>query len=579
MSRYGLGLYAFLLPLSVLAQSGDTSELVLSTTAEALTVRAYRIPHGELATTRISQLEIYLNPSAKADPLLAVNTLPAATNPDESANVSLRGSPAEATGIYLNGVPLRSAVRIDQSNGVGQFSLFRQVALSELRIYPSSPPMPFSQASAGAVAIQTGFQRPPSIQQGINLSVVGVGYNHARPVAKYGALRGYVNVTDLTLFQGLNGSKLADLRESRAIDGMLSFARRGEKGNGLQLFYLGFDESYRYNYRTDTSSESFDQRKPRHLGVGNYEWSTRDWTYRVNQLIDWQKPTFQWAGQQVIVAQTTTHTGLHAERRSPGLTLQYGGTINNYFDPGGHSYLADMYISVQRQEGHWLLGGGIKPVFDGQFALNAQAAARIQWDKHRLHFSGGDHTQLIGPGLVFNKWQRLRIQQLAVEHQFGVGDWKAESALFAKREHYGLRESIDVCGAEGQLTYSGSPWVASIAVTMIRSRGGIPTRRDIPLTARGALQYNFDGWSAGLTFRGRSGTVFNAVAMDDFDRYPYYRRLDASVSKTLITSFGALLIYMNANNLLDTKNVSYYSFRGEEYYSRRVLFFGAALSW
>jgi len=44
-------------------------------------------------------VEIYLNPSSKADPLLAVNSLPSATTLDESANISFRGrSPAE-TGI------------------------------------------------------------------------------------------------------------------------------------------------------------------------------------------------------------------------------------------------------------------------------------------------------------------------------------------------------------------------------------------------------------------------------------------------------------------------------------------------
>jgi hypothetical protein len=53
-----------------------------------VTVRAPKITYGELASTKINQLDVYLNPAAKADPLLAVNSLPAATNPDETANVS-----------------------------------------------------------------------------------------------------------------------------------------------------------------------------------------------------------------------------------------------------------------------------------------------------------------------------------------------------------------------------------------------------------------------------------------------------------------------------------------------------------
>jgi hypothetical protein len=568
-----------LLPVLLLAQTIDTSELTLSTTAEALTVRAARIPHGELATTQITQMEIYLNATAKADPLLAVNSLPAATNPDETANVSLRGSPAEATGVYLNGVPLRSAVRIDQSNGVGQFSLFRQVPIRELRVYPSSPPLPFSQASAGVVAIETAFERPTMVQQAVNVNVAGIGYQHTRPVGERGVLRGYVNASDLTAFTALNGDRLEDLRESRAVDGMLSYARRGKGGNGLQLFYLGFDERYVYDYRTDVAADRFEQRKPRHLGVVNYDWSAGDWSYRVNQLLDWEKPRFRWSRQDLTVERTTNHTAFHAERRTPGLTLQYGSAVNNYFDPGDHHYLAEAYAYVQRRTGPWLFGGGVKPVYDGEPAVNVQAAARLQLQDHRIHLSGGSHSQLLGPGRLSPRWQRLRIEQLALEHRFRAGDWTAESAVYAKREAYELEGRVSVIGAESQLTYAAAPWLASVAITSVRSRGELPTRRDIPVAARANLQYNLGGWTAGLSYRGRSGTVLDPLSVEEFERLPYYRRLDASISRTFLVGSGALIVYVNANNLLDTMNVNYYSFRGEEYYSRRVIFFGAVYNW
>ena len=573
------GLVILLLPGLLLAQeAADTSALVLSTTAEALTVRAARIPHGELATIAITQLEVYRNATAKADPLLAVNSLPAATNPEETANVSLRGSPAEATGVYLNGVPLRSAVRIDQSNGVGQFSLFRQLPLRTLRVYPSSSPLPFSQASAGAVAIETAFDRPGATQHALSVNVAGVGYSHARAVGKSGALRGYVNASDLTLFRGVNGSKLEDLRESRAVDGMLSYATEGAAGNALQLFYLGFDERYVYDYRTETAPGQFGQHKARHLLVANYDWTGGDWHYRLNQLVDWERPTFRFDGQELTYTRTTNHSALHAERRLPGLTLQWGGALNNYFDPNAHYYTGEAYAYVQRRTGPWLFGGGIKPVYDGEVAVNVQLAARLRLGAHRMHLSGGRHTQLLAPGRQFTNWQRLRIEQLALEHRFDYGDWRWEAAVYAKREQYALAGTVEVVGGEGQLTYRSGPWMVSAALTSVRSRGAVPTPRDIPLALRGRLQYDLGGWSAGLSYRGRSGQFVDPLIPDP-ERYPQYRRLDAAVSKTFITKLGALILYVNANNLLDTKNVSYYSFRGEEYYSRRVLFFGAVLNW
>ena len=577
----GRVLLFLLLPGLLLTQgkASDTTELVLSTTVEGLTVRAARIPHGELATTEITQLQVYRNATAKADPLLAVNSLPAATNPEETANVSLRGSPAEATGVYLNGVPLRSAVRIDQSNGVGQFSLFRQLPLRTLRVYPSSPPLPFSQASAGAVAIETTFDRPGATQHGLSLNVAGVGYSHTQPVGPSAALRGYVNVSDLTLFRTVNGSKLEDLHESRAVDGMLSYVTKGAAGNGLQLFYLGFDERYVYDYRTESAPGQFRQHKPRHLAVANYDWTGGDWHYRLNQLVDWERPTFQFDGRELTYTRTTNHSALHAERRLPGWTLQWGTAVNNYFDPDAHRYTGEAYVYVQRQTGPWLFGGGLKPVYDGgEAAANVQLAARIRLGAHRVNLSGGSHTQLLAPGRSFPDWQRLRIRQLALEHRFDWGSWRWESAVYAKREHYARAGAVAVVGGEGQLTYRNGPWLVSTALTAVRSRGAAPTARDIPVALRGQLQYDLGGWSVGLSYRGRSGQFIDPLATNP-DRYPHYRRLDAALSKTFITKLGALILYVNANNLLDTENVSHYSYRGEEYYSRRVVFFGGVLNW
>ncbi|CAH1001875.1 hypothetical protein LEM8419_02783 [Neolewinella maritima] len=569
------------LPVLLYGQPTDTTSYPLSTTAEPLTVTASRIPHGELATIRLSQLDIYRNATAKADPLLAVNTLPAATNPDETANVSLRGSPAEATGIYLNGVPLRSAVRIDQSNGVGQFSLFRQLPLRQLRVYPSNPPLQFSQASAGAVAIETDYARPGGTARSLSLNLVGVGYSHVQAVGETGALRGYVNASDLTAFRAVNGRKLTDLRASRSVDAMLSYAVKDKQQRTLQLFYLGFLESYRYDYRGADTAGQFGQRKPRHLGIVNYDWQGSGWTWRASQLLDWEKPTFAFDGQTLVVERFTSHTGIHAERRTPGLTLQWGGATNHYFDPGGHTHTTEAYAYVQHRTGPWLLGGGLKPVYADGAALNVQLAGRLELGRSRIHLTAGSHTQLLAPGPNFLGWQRLRIRQLAVDYLRRWSDWELEAAAYTKRERYGNRQTVAVAGAETQLTYRSGNWLVGLGLVTVRSRAEtVPTRRDIPLSGRGRLQWNAAGWSAGLHYRARSGKVEESLMPGTVpDRYPDYQRLDASITKTLITKLGGVILYANANNLLDTRNVSYYSYRGEEYYSRRVVFFGAILSW
>ena len=123
---------------------------------ETVTVRASSLAAEEFSIKKIEQLEIYTNPNAKADPLLAVNSLPAATTLDESANISLRGSSPAQTGIFLNDVPVYDAVRFAQLNGIGTFSIFNASIIQALQVFPSNPPLEFGNTSAGLISPANG---------------------------------------------------------------------------------------------------------------------------------------------------------------------------------------------------------------------------------------------------------------------------------------------------------------------------------------------------------------------------------------------------------------------------------------
>ena len=68
-------------------------------------------------------------------------------------------------------------------------------------------------------------------------------------------------------------------------------------------------------------------------------------------------------------------------------------------------------------------------------------------------------------------------------------------------------------------------------------------------------------------------------------RIPDYHRIDLSISHIFETSFGNAIAYVNANNLLDFKNVRNYNYnvdyseRFAEYLNRRTIFFGVVLNW
>ena len=151
-------------------------ELVVKMTAfaqdmEAITVRASSLAAEEFSIKKIEQLEIYTNPNAKADPLLAVNALPAATTLDESANISLRGSSPAQTGIFLNDVPIYDAVRFAQLNGIGTFSIFNASLIRQLQVFPSNPPLEFGNTSAGLISLQTVDRLPERASGSLTLSL------------------------------------------------------------------------------------------------------------------------------------------------------------------------------------------------------------------------------------------------------------------------------------------------------------------------------------------------------------------------------------------------------------------------
>ncbi len=627
-------------PLQQFVSVSDTSlelKLLPSTTGsiDAVTVRGQKIRHGELASTRVGQLEIYLNPAAKADPLLAVNSLPAATNADETANVSLRGSPSEATGVYLNDVPIRSAVRLDQSNGVGQFSIFGQVPLSEVRIYASSPPVSFSQTSAGAVGLYTSRQLPAAISTGLSLNLAGIGMSHNRPIGKKGGIRAFANYSNLGAFQVLNAEGLSDLQASRGLDATVQYVHNFNDQASLQVFYLGFNESYRFQVRTPYYTGAIEQKKPRHLSILNWRIKGQDWAWSFNQSIDWERASFGLGNILTVPRRLTGHLAAHGRYEGAGFSLQTGGTFNLYADRvTGTSPLTSHYfrpedpsISYERKTDHqlgeayayaqfrlgekWLAGLGLKPVYQpnaGIFRATTQASLRYKpGSYHRFNFGGGSFAQFLSPGPQLREWQWLKMKQVSLEYTYERRHWKVEAATYLKRESYEKSADLNVRGAETRLTYKDDDWVAWTSLALVRSRsttGEVPTNRDLPFLARTQVQRKFGGnVTLGIAANWRRGAYFRPVIdrtpldgtdnwfapilaeTDDGQRYPNYQRIDLSASKMLPLGDGTLILYLNVNNLLDTENIRAYSYdasyleRSKELYSQRILFVGGVLNW
>ncbi|MEL7162736.1 MAG: hypothetical protein AAFN92_18400, partial [Bacteroidota bacterium] len=471
----------------------------------------------------------------------------------------------------------RNAVRLDQSNGVGQFSIFGQVPLQDVRIYPSHPPVSFSQTSAGAVGLYTSTALPTRREYGLSLSMAGVGLAHTRPLGKRSGLRAFLNYGNLSAFRAANQQGLPELKRSRSLDVTAQFVHQFSERSSLQIFYLGFRESYRFLTRTPYYEGDFVQEKPRHLAVVNWRWERERWTWKLNQSLDWERAEFRLGNITTVPRRLSGHLAAHGRYERAGFSLQTGATLNTYADRTQGTYpqtnhllapedpavnyvaevaheLLEAYAYTQLRLGeNWLVGAGAKPVvrLAGEMRPTLQASVRFRpGDRHRLNFGGGVFNQYLAPGPEIRAWQWLELRQLALEYRYARDAWTVDAALYTKRETYQSLPDLDVRGAELRVAYEAGTWLANLSGGIARSRSvaeATPTRRDLPFLARTQVQKQLlGGWTLGLAATYRRGTYFLPVIdrtpladTDDWyapvyattgTRHPNYRRVDFSAS-------------------------------------------------
>ncbi len=249
---------------------------------EEVVIKAKRIIAQEFSVEKISKLGIYLNPSAKGDALLAVQSLPASSSVDETANISLRGSPPSETGIFLNNVPIRDAVSLDQSNGVGQFSIFNTSMIQSVNVFPSNPPIEFGGASSGAVALYTDDKLTRK-STSLNISLVGGGFYISRPIGSKTAVVAYANISTHQGLTGLNPKAFERLQSFKSNTAGLYGIHKFSERSILKIFNFTILEGYQFLSQEPSFDAVFTQKKNRNMTVANYSYQWNNARFEWNQ--------------------------------------------------------------------------------------------------------------------------------------------------------------------------------------------------------------------------------------------------------------------------------------------------------
>ncbi len=621
----------------VIGGAGETLIIRLEPTAsgmEAVTVKATRLAAREFASRRLGQLDIYLTPGAKADPLLAIDAMPASTTPTETANISLRGSPSAATGTFVNNIPVNGAVRLDQANGVGQFSIFNTATVEEVQVYASNPPLELGNSAGGAIAIRTRSEIPERQNQ-VSLNLAGAGALVSRSLGERAGLTIYGNFQAEEGLKALNSAAFSDLEDFRTADIGLHYVQRFTEQLQLRLFNLTLLEAYEYRYQDPSHSGIYQQQKRRNLTVANLEWQTGPFRISWNQGVDWSRARYRFGNLDVqprqlhLTGNTQVSWSKGAQILKGGMSWRFlrdrdNGQYPTYgyalgpqhpttrFSTSSEVVLPEVFVYAKRTlSERWAMGGGFRwrPETDGVRAYTSYQANTYfrPGTGHRFVLAGGQYHHYTRRIREQSSYELLQSRQVSLDYRFKQGGWEVSAAVYRSWNAYQNTEN-QIVGGEIYGAYRKGCWSGSLSLSTVASRleseqMTYPSGYDLPYYLRAMLQWEHPRViNISLLYKQRSGQYYRPVmgaeksAVPDVmaplyaqpdagRRLPDYRLLDLNVSRLLPLGNGGIILYGGVGNLFNFGNVREYTFpEGYDspepaYFNRRAYFFGLQYQW
>ena len=593
-------------------------------------IKAKKIIAEEFATESLSKLDIYLNPNAKADALLAVQSLAASTNVDETANISLRGSPAFETGIYLNNVPIRDAVRLDQVNGVGRFSIFNTAMLESVTVFPSNPLIEFGGSTSGAVVIETENSMPVKMNS-ISLNLVGGGVLLSRPIRDNTGLTIYSNGSSHQGLKGLNPNSLKDINAFSTLDVGMNLVHHFGPGTQLKVFNYGLFEQYDYQFRHPTYVGSFQQEKLRNLTIANFSHRWGKNQLDINQSFTISDSEYG-AGNFDYLIDTREHfTSLNYHRLQDQWSLKAGFSMDAVYEsfdaevpvfdhalgiehpnfPVRNTqklFVPELYLYQKLKMDEWVIvGGGIRyhpktSYADSYLARQLNTTFKFA-EQHQLRASTGQYHKIGLPrGESPNPVTKIQSSHYALDYQFEVKGLKINAAIYHKLTKRTFSVN-PIWGGELAFNYQANNLDASFSIAHIQStiktaELEYPSDFDLNYFIRSTLKYDIPDWfEISLIYLHRPGRFAESVTGSTFHeptdafipiysgmnarmRLAAYKIIDWSVSRIFPVGNGSMVTFLNVGNVLDFKNVRNYRYnpdysdKEEEWFSRRVIFVG-----
>lgn len=595
---------------------------------EVVVITAPRPIAEEFKYMKISKLDIYTNPSAKADPILAVNSLPSATTTDESANISLRGSSPIETSIFLNNIPVYDAVRYSQLNGIGTFSIFNTAIIRDVVVFPGNPPLEFGNTSSGIISLSTDDRILEDNSNSVVASLASIGVTREQKISKNQSLKVFSNWQPSAAIKALNETSLEAIKSFKSGDLGLYWYGSNSTFNWKILNYTVL-EGYEFNFEHPSFVGVFDQKKQRSFLVSSFDKAVGKGTLSFNNGLSTSNGDYKFSSAKFNVEQQDFFGGLNYFKSSEKISVKAGisydlrkSAVDGDFHEFSYALGPDHPTEALQESGKSQTAEGfvyLKYAASDKITIGSGARKNMPIADQKDYFSKqvnvayANEAWLItaGIGKYFKNGLRestsesftSESDQISLDIRYEKGQIEAAFSLFGKENRID-DGGYNAKGAELFLDYRFSPKVkASTSLTWLDAQADedVNYQYDLSYFVRGNLTYSPERfWTIEGILVAREGLLFSPIEGSNFDttvnayepfysvqdqRLSGYSNIGFSVSKMFpISEKVNVIAFASVNNVLDTENLRAYTYnfdytvQDESLYSRRTSYFGAVIS-
>jgi hypothetical protein len=590
----------------------------------------------EFSVKEMDKLKIYLSPLSAADPLKALAILPSSTNTNETANPELRGSEANRTKVFFNGIPVSNPVRNSQINGIGYFSLFNAELIKTESIYPSNPPLVYGNTSAGMIDIETEDELEGNNFQ-VSASLATIGLCLSKKIKEKSFFQLYGNLAFSEGFLSVNPSANKNLKSFRSDDFGFNYHCKISGNVSLNLYNYFVSESSNVLINIYSWQDNAKATTLRDFTILNIKYQKFKSQLGINLGSNFSQSHFSFGNMISANKQNQFYSSVNYKYLiADNLSIQAGlsNEFQNYnFDdeipvfyyalsPASRSYQVDTVLKFDLPEAYLYLrwkpvskviwGVGIrKNLYSTQTVesfLSLQTNLRYNLNKnHSLLFTAGKYNSVLEPTYYKKEIKKLSSTQYSLEYFYETKKTILNLAAYYKLESGDTIEKKRIKGFEIYYEqYLLQHLKVSISNTLLGSE--IYSQQQIYNADNSAGYYlvatcsylnnkyiNISlSWSnhegkpytriAGSTYNSEAGfyqPLFNESL--NTEKFNNYNSFNLSMSKILGYNSNSLIVFFSVQNLFNNSNQKGMTYSRDykeltyEYYQKRSIYFGCML--